>query len=122
MDSKYPDGNGSADARPRRRRDRDNPYEIFSVGIETAHPRFYLAFTDGCGVRHCLEVVLYRLQAEALRSAINELPEIQRRRLKLYYFEGLTYEEIAALEGCSHPAVMKSVSAALQRMKKIFLE
>ena len=78
MDSKYPDGNGSADARPRRRRDRDNPYEIFSVGIETAHPRFYLAFTDGCGVRHCLEGVLYRLQAEALRSAINELPEVQR--------------------------------------------
>ncbi|MCI8524397.1 MAG: sigma-70 family RNA polymerase sigma factor [Oscillospiraceae bacterium] len=159
-----------ADPRPRRRRDPDNPYRVFSTGIDTTSPRYYLAFTDGCGARHCLEIdkdlfeafdqfeledisqmhridrhyeqseqteislykraacqledveetVFHQLEAEALYRAIGELPEVQRRRLTLYYFDGLTYEEIAKLEGCSYPAIMKSVSIALREIRKIF--
>lgn len=44
------------DPRPKRRRDKDNPYEIFTVGIDTAHPHYYIRFKDGRSVEHCLEI------------------------------------------------------------------
>lgn len=66
------------------------------------------------------KTVLRNLQYEQLHDAILELPETQRRRLILYYFQGLTYEQIAEMEGCTHPAIIKSVSSALEKIKKIF--
>jgi len=66
--------------------------------------------------------VLRNIEYERLHRAISELPETQRRRLTLYYFRGLTYEQIAEMEGCSHPAVIKSVSAAIEKIRKILSE
>lgn len=66
--------------------------------------------------------VYHKIMLEQLHSAIYCLPEVQRRRLLLHYFEGYTYEEIAEMEGCSHPAVIKSVSAAEKKLKKYFSE
>ena len=65
------------------------------------------------------EKVLRNIEYEQLHKTISELPETQRRRLTLYYFRGLTYEQIARMEGCSHPAVIKSVSAAIEKIRKI---
>lgn len=65
------------------------------------------------------ETVLRSIDYERLHRAITQLPETQRRRLMLYYFEGLTYEQIAGMEGCTFQAVAKSVSAAEKRLKKI---
>lgn len=53
-----------------------------------------------------------------LHKAIAQLPEIQRRRIVLYYFGGYTYEQIAQMEGCKHPAIMKSIAAAEKNIKK----
>lgn len=64
------------------------------------------------------DVVLRKIQTERLHEAIEELPEIQRRRVKLYYYHGLTYKQIAIMEKCSDPAVMKSIKAALEKIKK----
>lgn len=50
------------------------------------------------------------------------LPETQRRRLVMYYFDGLTYEEIAERERCTHPAVIKSVKSAISKLKKYFFK
>ena len=36
--------------------------------------------------------------------------------------EGMTYEEIAVKEKCKHPAVVKSVKAALDKLKNILEE
>ena len=44
------------DPRPCRRKDKDNPYEIFSVGIDTDSPHFYVSFKDGQGVQICMEI------------------------------------------------------------------
>ena len=52
---------------------------------------------------------------------MGQLTEAQRRRIKLRYFEGLTYAQIAKLEQATDPAVLKSVTVALEKMKK-FLE
>lgn len=66
------------------------------------------------------EIVIRNLSSEKLHKAITMLPETQRHRLVLYYFFDLTYEQIAEMEGCSHPAVIKSVKAALNTLKKFF--
>ena len=60
------------------------------------------------------ETVFRHIESEMLHKAIATLPEVQRRRLLLYYFGNMTYQEIAELEGCKHPAVMKSVKAAIE--------
>ena len=65
------------------------------------------------------EAVFRNLRYEALHKAIKLLPEIQRRRLVLYYFAGLTYAQIAEKEGCTFQAIGKSISADEKRLKKI---
>ena len=155
------------DPRPKRRRDEENPYEIYTAGINTAHPRFYLFFKGCDGVKRWMEIdrtwfdafnefelddlsffnevdrhyeqsdvteatlnkraakpqesveetISQRIEVDKLHQAIAQLPEKQRRRLVLYYFGELTYEQIADMEGCSHPAVIKSISSALKKLK-----
>ncbi|MDO5401047.1 MAG: sigma factor-like helix-turn-helix DNA-binding protein [Eubacteriales bacterium] len=70
-----------------------------------------------------LEEGVYRkMMYKELHTAISRLPEIQRRRLLMYYFGGYTYEQIAEIEGCKHPAIIKSVAAAEKNLKKYFLK
>ena len=53
------------------------------------------------------DAVYESLQTQALREGIRRLPEIQKRRLQMYFFDGLTYEEIAERERCSYHEVNK---------------
>ena len=53
MDVNHPK---NLDPRPKRRKDRDNPYEIFTTGINTACPHFYLSFKDSNGIEQCIEI------------------------------------------------------------------
>lgn len=160
------------DPRPKRRKLKDNPYTIFSVGICTDNPTFFLSFADEGNHSHCIkidktlfdafdefelddlsylnevdrhhelseqseeslnkraaqhqnsveELVYKHIEAEALHKAIVQLPEVQRRRLVLYYFGSFTYEQIAEMEGCTHTAVRKSVLAALKKLKNILTD
>lgn len=69
----------------------------------------------------CMEdIVLRKIQIEKLHKAINELPEKQKRRLILHYFQELTYVEIAEREKCSIRAVEYSIHGAIQNLKKFF--
>lgn len=165
MDEKHPN---NTDSRPKRRKDKDNPYEIFTVGIETDHPQYYICFKDGLSTEHFLEIgkelfdqfdrfelddlsylnevdnhyehselteaslnarafntqenvetiIIRQLQNEILHKAILQLPETQRRRLVLHYFWDYTYQQIAEMEGCKHPAIIKSIRAAIANLKK----
>lgn len=65
------------------------------------------------------EIVIKKIEVQRLHKAIKSLPEIQRRRIWLYYFEDMTCEQIAEKERCSFQAVSKSIAAAEKRMKKI---
>lgn len=47
---------------------------------------------------------------------------INNGEIQVYYFDGLTYEEIAERERCTHPAVIKSVKAAISKLKKYFFK
>lgn len=64
-------------------------------------------------------VVLSAIQNQELYDAIYKLPETQRRRLVLYYFDNLTYEQVAEKEGCTFQAVAKSIKTAEKRLKKL---
>ncbi len=151
---------------PKRRKDKYNPYTI-----SICDGKYYLAFTDGQGVFHNMEIsehlyytlnrfelddlswlnewdrhieqseltdealhqraitqaesvedsVFRRMLYQQLHKAIAALPETQRWRLLYYYFAGMTYEQIAELEGCTFQAVGKSIAAAEKNIKK-FLE
>ena len=66
------------------------------------------------------ETVSRSLEYELLHKAISKLPEIQRRRLLLYFFGEMTYEQIAKMEGCTKRAVKFSVDIAVEKLKKDF--
>ena len=68
------------------------------------------------------DIVIRNLQNEKVHNAIGMLPEVQKRRIKMYFFDGMTYEEIAVKEECKHPAVVKSVKAASEKLKNILEE
>ena len=64
------------------------------------------------------DVVMKHLEYQALNIAILELPDIQRRRLLLHFYYGLTYESIAKNEGCSKSAIEHSINAAINNLRK----
>ena len=64
------------------------------------------------------DVVRETMLVERLHRAMQKLPEIQKRRLILYFFDGMTYERIATLEGCTKMPVKRSIDTALEKLKK----
>ena len=160
MDKRYPN---NTDPCPKRRKDKYNPYTIYSVGAETNEPHFYVTFAAASGEKVCTEIskeifdllnqfvledlsylneverhygcpLLTKSESdlqsshmlsspeeifayEDLYDAINKLPKKQRRRIKLYYFDGLTIEEIAKIEKTSFQAVSKSLISSKKALK-----
>lgn len=165
MDEKHPK---DIDLRPKRRKDKDNPYEIFTIGVHTDHPKYFVSFRDGNGRKICKaiektlfdclnsfeledlsylnkvdrhieqselseqmlnsrsidkpcsveETALRDFQYDMLYRAITELSDMQRKRILLYYFEDLTYEQIATIEGCSVHSIFISIERAKEKIKK----
>ena len=62
----------------------------------------------------------FRICNERLYHAIAALPETQRRRLVMYYFYYLTYEQIAELERCTPMPIKRSIDRAVKKIKKFF--
>lgn len=158
MDNNYPE---NADPRPKRRKDKENPYTIYSIGGETDHPKYFTRFTDGAGIDHCQEIskelfdlmnefelddlsylnevdrhygmgsitdtidpntpedsIMEELGKEYTQACLSELPEIQQRRIRLYYFERHTYQQIADMEGCTKRAVKFTIDRAVEVLRK----
>jgi len=64
------------------------------------------------------EMAFGSLRDEHLRQVIADLPEIQRRRFVLYHEFGLTYEQIADMEGCTKRAIKFSVDLAEEKIRE----
>jgi len=159
----------NADPRPKRRRKKDNPYVLFTIGINTDHPQYYVRFKDRQNHLHCEEISrelyeqlddyeledlsemnendrhieqsevsensLHRRAAEPMEpthevaektmyseyvhKAVEMLPPIQRRRVKLYYFVGLTLEQIGSMENCTKQAVKATLRTAEKNLEII---
>lgn len=59
---------------------------------------------------------------QQLYTAINQLSEIQRRRLTLYFVGNLTHRQIAEIEGVNQAAVGHSIKRALNQLCKLLAE
>ena len=161
MDNNYPT---NADPRPKRRKDKDNPYTIYSIGKDTGYPKYFVEFDDGEGIHQCVEIteeqfqdfdknelkdlshlneidrhygygildeeaydttvetVLYLLVKELLYRSFDFLTLTQKHRIHLYYYENLTYEQIAEKEGCTKMPVKRSLEDAKEKIKKYLCE
>ena len=62
------------------------------------------------------------VQTVDMQAALAALTETQRRRFLLYYEHGLTYEQIAQVEGCRYQVITRSVTAAITILKNFFDE
>lgn len=65
------------------------------------------------------DYIIRKSTYEDLINAINLLPEIQRRRIKKYYFDNKNEYVIAREENTSQQAVNKSLRQAIQKLKQI---
>lgn len=66
------------------------------------------------------DMVIRQMEIETLQKAMQTLSEIQRERLHLYFFEGMTTREIATKSGVSQMVVWKSIQGAIKKLKKFF--
>ena len=66
------------------------------------------------------DMVIRQMEIETLQKAMQTLSEIQRERLHLYFFEGLTYRQIAEKKGIGEKNVRESVASALKKIKNFF--
>ena len=65
------------------------------------------------------EKTMNHIQNKALYQALQSIPYVQAKRLYLYYFSGMTLEEIAHMEGVSKVAIHKSIQLGKANLKKI---
>jgi RNA polymerase sigma-70 factor (ECF subfamily) len=66
--------------------------------------------------RHPLQDLLARETADKLHELLARLPEAQADALRLRFFGGLTFSEIAAAMGCSEPGAKHRVKTGLMRL------
>lgn len=66
------------------------------------------------------DAVIRRMELETLQEAMQSLTQIQRERLHLYFFHGLTFRQIAQKTGVSDKSVRESIEASLKKIKKYF--
>lgn len=65
------------------------------------------------------ESFMEKLKKDELDNIISSLTETQRKRMIYYYFENMTFKQIAALEGCAYQTVQKSIEKVKDKIKKI---
>jgi RNA polymerase sigma-70 factor (ECF subfamily) len=65
------------------------------------------------------EIIVRQEQLEDLAEALAVLSQIQRRRLIAYYYENMTYQNIAERERVAVSAVSKSIQSAVGTLRKI---
>lgn len=66
------------------------------------------------------DMVIRQMELETLQKAMQSLTEVQRERLHLYFFEGLTYRQIGQKKGIVEKNVRESITGAIKKIKKIF--
>lgn len=93
----------------------DRHYEQSELTDETLHLR---AVTPQMTAE---DMIFQSLDNQKLHEAIAILPEVQRRRVRMYFFDGMTLEEIASFENCKYQQIQKSIERAKQKIKKFLI-
>ncbi len=66
------------------------------------------------------DMIIHQMDLEILQKAVQSLTQVQKERLHLYFFEGMTFRQIAEKTGISDMSVRESVEASLKKIKKFF--
>lgn len=66
------------------------------------------------------EQVIGKMDLELLQIAMQSLTDIQKERLHLYFFKGLTTREIAEKYKVSQHVIWKSLQGAINKLKKFY--
>ena len=64
------------------------------------------------------ELILEKEMKKLFWQAIGELPDVQRKRLLLYYDYGFSLKEIAKMENCSIRAIKYSIDIAKKNLEE----
>lgn len=59
------------------------------------------------------DIIIRQMEVETLQKAMQSLTEVQRERLHLYFFEGLSTREIARRQQTNQNAVWKSIQVSI---------
>lgn len=76
---------------------------------------YYRAYNKQYTVEEQIEI---KLQREELYKAMSILSNIQKRRIKMYYFDDMTLKEIAKIEKCSIMSVKESIDSGINKLRK----
>lgn len=68
------------------------------------------------------DLVIRMESYQRLHTAINQLSDIQRRRLTLNFIDNLTHRQIAEIEGVDQAAIGRSIKRALNQLCKLLAE
>ena len=63
--------------------------------------------------------VMNNIIHDCLKNEISKLPEVQKRRLVLYFFNEMTLQEIAIIENCSPRAVKDSIDISIKKLRNL---
>lgn len=94
-----------------------NEYDRHTEHNEVYEYRLYL--TSNYQIHSVEDVVEQAIIIEKLYEAISSLPPIQKKRIKMYYFDNMPLREIAKLEGCNYIAIKFSIDNAVKNLRKI---
>lgn len=64
------------------------------------------------------EIVEIKIMNEELKNAVDSLADIQKRRIKMYFFEDMTLKEIAEKENCAIMSVKDSIDVGIRKLKE----
>ncbi len=90
-----------------------NEYDRHISNIDIEELPYFLISNKPVSVE---EEAVNNILAEELKNRVSELPEIQRRRLVLYFFYDMTLAEIAIIENCSPQAVKQSIDISVKKL------
>lgn len=70
--------------------------------------------------------IIKKMEEEEMKQAVKKLLEmenltlIQKRRFYLHFYEGMSYRQIAKLDGVHFTSVQESIEVCVKKLKKIY--
>lgn len=95
-------------------------YHGYEDGVFELHHDEYAAYLNYLEEIFAYEKKKRQEEIERLEVAMKELTEIQRRRIKMYFYDRLDYHQIAKKEKRSRTAIRDSIHLALKKIQKFF--
>lgn len=79
----------------------------------------YIIATEGRSYQETPEQYVCRMETlDELLSMLESCTDTQRRRFLLYALDGLSFEQIARLDGCSRSSVQSAIEGVRKKLQK----